>query len=582
VKKTCIFIAVMLGLFALGTIQGHPPADFDRCGSPGYSGRLDKCTVIMVGKDASADGSVMSTHTCDCGLCDWTWRYVPAQDHPEGTMRRIYYFNQFKTRPPAEGLRWDQYEQDFTGLEIPQPSHTFGYLHGMFGYMNDNQVAIGESTVGCRKGMRNPTAKFDITALTMLAMERATTARHAVRIMGELAEKYGYGASDSGEMLAVSDPDEIWVFEVMPVGPLWSPKTGKPGAVWCAQRVPDDHVSVCPNESRIGEVRIHKKNWFMASENYRTFAEEKGFYDSGKDGPFNWKKAYSPSEYSAAGTNGSRGRMWRFYDLVAPSRNFDPATGNMDYPFSIRPDKKLSVQDVMNMTRDTFEGTPYSATRGMLGGPFQNPNHLPYGFTLKEQKFNTPRVIGVNRAEYVTVTQCRGWLPDHIGGITWIAFGAQTTSCFMPFYAGVTAIPDSFKIGDHWEFDRRSARWAFDYTDYHTQPLYSYAIEDVRKAQREWEGNAVQRTARIDQRALELYRQDPERAREYLTGYCVNNAKLVIDAWWELGDQLLVKYNHLWIYDVKNRKRERVVYPDWWLEELVRYNQLKPVEEEKK
>jgi dipeptidase len=317
----------------------------------------------------------------------------------------------------------------------------------------------------------------------------------------------------------------------------------------------------------------------MASENYRSFAIKKGYYDPEKDGKFNWKKAYSPSPYSAAGTNGSRGRMWRFYDLVAPSREFDPATPNMEFPFSIKPEKKLSVQDVMNMTRDTFEGTPYAAARGIQGGPFKNPNHLPYGFTLKGKKYNTPRVIGVNRAEYITVTQCRGWLPDHIGGITWVAFGAQDTSCYMPFYAGVTAIPDSFKVGDHWEFDRRSARWAFDYTDYHTQPLYSYAIQDIRKAQEKWEGEAVRRTPRIDQRAQELYREDPDQAREYLTEYCINNAKLVIDAWWELGDRLLVKYNHLWIYDIENRKRKHLEYPEWWLEELVRYNQLEPVEE---
>jgi len=119
---------------------------------------------------------------------------------------------------------------------------------------------MGESTIGTVRKLENqtPTPAFDLTMLTIIAMERATTAREAIKIMGELAEKYGYGFHDTGEMLAVADPNEVWIFEIMPVGPLWTPKSGKPGAVWCAQRVPDDEVSVCPNESRIGEIDLNQ------------------------------------------------------------------------------------------------------------------------------------------------------------------------------------------------------------------------------------------------------------------------------------------------------------------------------------
>jgi len=540
--------------------------------------RRDACTVVIVGKKASADGSVISTHTCDCGVCDWTWRYVPPKDHAPGTMRKIYWFNQFETKPPEKGLRWDAIEGNFNGLEIPEVPHTYGYLHGAFGYMNDNQVAIGESTIGNRKEMDNETSapKMDITALTMLAMERAQTAREAIQIMGDLAVKYGYGHTDNGEMLAVTDPNEAWIFEIFPVGPLWVPDSDMPGAVWCAQRVPDDHVSVCPNESRIGEIDLNNKDYFMASENVISFAVENGFYDPNSGKPFNWKRAYSPNEVSATSTNGARGRMWRFFDLVAPSQKFSPDTPNMDFPFSVKPDKKLSVYDVMVMLRDKFEGTPFWTSRGLQGGPFQNPNYLPYGFKLDDKKYDTPRCIGVNRAEYVVITQCRGWLPNPIGGLLWIGWGAQDTHCMMPFYQGVTEIPKSFQIGDHWQFDRNSARWAFDYVDFHTQAVYSYAIQDVRKAQEKWEKPAVDRTPEIDQKALALYKQSPEMARKFLTEYCINHANLVINAWWELGDQLLVKYNKLWIYDVQERKRKPLEFPEWWLRELVKYNGLTP------
>ncbi|MDP2915057.1 MAG: C69 family dipeptidase [Candidatus Aminicenantes bacterium] len=543
----------------------------------------EACTVIMVGKNASTDGSVMTTHTCDCGVCDWTFRYIPAADHKPEDKRRIYHIDQFGAFPPSIGLKWEIIKNQFTGLEIPEVPHTYGYVHGDFGYMNDNQVSIGESTIGAQKKMENqtPTPKFDITMLTLVAMERAKTAREAIRTMGELGEKYGYGFTDTGEMLAVADSQEVWVFEIMPAGPLWTPQSGKPGAVWCAQRVPDDHVSVCPNESRIGEINLADKDFFMASPNVVSFAVEQKLYDPKSGKPFNWKRAYSPNEVSAAGTNGSRVRLWRFFNLVAPSKNFGPETMNMDLPFSVKADKKFSAYDIMQMTRDKCEGTIFDPARGLQGGAFSNPNFLPYGFKLDGKTYNTSRVIGVNRAEYVTVTQARSWLPDPVGGIVWLAFGAQDTSCFMPLYAGITEIPRSFQIGDHWEFSRDSARWAFDTVDFHTQVLYSLAIQDVREAQKKWEKSAIDRTPDIDKYAADLYQKDPVKARQYLTDYCLNNANLVINAWWDLGNQLLVKFNHLWMYDAKTRKRNPLPFPDWYLKALVEYNKLTPQEEKK-
>ncbi len=583
-KKLFLITCMLLGTLILSSGYAQVPSDCEKCDSSLSDLGLDACTVIIVGKDASVDGSVMTTHTCDCGVCDWTWRHVPAADHKPGSKRKIYHINQFETFPPEQGLKWDTYLKNDTGVEIPQVPHTYAYIHGMFGYMNDQQLAIAESTIGTQDKMENttPSATFDITMLTLLAMERCKTAREAIKTMGQLVEKYGYGHSDTGEMLAVADPKEVWIFEVMPVGPLWTPKRGKPGAIWCAQRVPDNHVSVCPNESRIGEIDLKKPDYFMASPNVISYAVDNGYYDPKSGKSFNWKKAYCPSPYSASSSNGSRVRLWRFLDLAAPSKKFSPDTPNMELPFSVKPDKKLSVQDVMTLTRDKCEGTQFYTARGLQGGPFKNPNYLPRPFKLDGKTYNTSRIIGVNRAEYVTVTQCRDWLPDPIGGIVWLAFGAQDTSCFMPLYAGITKIPDSFKIGDHWVFDRKSARWAFDYTDFHTQVVYSLAIKEVRKAQEKWEGGAVVKTPTVDKFALELYKIDPAQAVEYLTDYCHTNADSVIQAWWNLGDQLLVQFNHLWMYNIKTRKQGRLQYPEWWLRELVKYNNLQPQPEKKK
>ncbi len=573
-------IWLILGLWLIVALSWNPGAVFSQPQSETNDYPVwndpEGCTVILVGKAASTDGSVMSTHTCDCGVCDWTFRYVPGGMHKEGEGRRIYHVSQYITWPPEEGLKWERIKQDYTDLDIPQPERTYAYIHGMFGYMNENQVAIGESTIGTHRKLHNstPSAQLDLTTLTQLGMERAKTARDCIRIMGSLAEKYGYGFHDDGEMFAVSDPQEIWIFEIMPVGPLWTPGSGTPGAVWCAQRLPDDHVSVCPNESRIGEIDMDNTEFFMGSSNIVSFAIEKKLYDPESGEPFNWKKAYSPSEYSANSSGGSRARMWRFFDLVAPSRKFSPDTPNMDLPFSVKPDKNLSVQDVMNLTRDKYQGTKFDPAAGLRGGPFNNPNYHPRPVKVDGTTYNTPRTIGVNRAEYTTLTQCREWLPDPIGGIVWLCFGAQDTSCYMPLYIGSNIMPPSFEIGDHWEFNRKSARWAFDYVDFHALVAYSHAIQDIKQAQEKWEAKAVEMTPVIDAYAQQLYAKNPEEAVEYLTEYCNNNADLVVNAWWNLGDALLVKYRGLSIYDKETRKRSDLPYPEDWLREVIRFHKL--------
>ena len=288
-----ILAAVLVTAAGLTTAHSARPPLRDTAGTEAVSPPNDHCTVIMVGKDASTDGSTMATHAADCGTCDWTWRKVPAADHKPGEMRKLYRISQTRAWPPREGSKWDLIQKDPTGVEIPQPAHTFGYMHGVFGYMNDQQLAMGESTIGNARKLDNPTpgAKTNISMLTLLAMERCRTAREAVRFMGGLAETYGYGDVDGGEMLAVADPREVWIFEIMSVGPLWTPASGKPGAVWCAQRVPDGEVSVCPNESRIGEIDLGNAEFFLASPNVVACAVENKLFDPAAGKPFNFKRA---------------------------------------------------------------------------------------------------------------------------------------------------------------------------------------------------------------------------------------------------------------------------------------------------
>ena len=533
----------------------------------------DMCTVILAGKDATLDGSTITLQTADCGMCDFTFRYVQAKDFEEGATRKIYSRSQYVAWPEPEEvisnvdtIEGSYYKEWFTGIEIPQVERTYAYIHGIFGNINEKQLGINESTIGCRAEMRAPNARICIVELTMLAIERCSTAREAIKLMGEIAEEYGYGGPDSGEMLAVSDPKEAWVFEIMPAGPLWSPTSGTPGAVWAAQRVPDDEVSFCPNVSRIGEIDLDDTDNFMASSNVISFAVDKGFYDPESGKPFKFNLAYSPRTDSAISSGGSMARMWRLFNLAAPSKEFSARLPLDEFPFSIRPDHKVSVQDIMVMSRDVYKGTQFAPGDGVKGGPYGNPRYYNSPIVIDEKNYSSPRLISLNTAEYTTIIQLRDWLPEEIGGILWICLGAQDTSCYVPFYSGVTDIPYSFTVGNNWEMNRDSARKAMDYVDFHTAVAYNVMIKDVKEAQFKWEGSALTRIAATDQKAYELYLRNPEEAKAFLTEYCIDNANQVVDAWWGLGDDLFVKYNHFRVYTIEDgeRKTGRITFPEWY------------------
>ena len=582
-KNKILVTIITLVFFTLNfsLVFANPSNDCVECSLAG-----DMCTAILVGKDATLDGSTLTLQTADCGICDFRFYYVPAEEHEPGSERSIHAIPQLEDWPLEEekaGLSKEEipfYQKTDTDNTIPQVERTNAYIRGIFGNINEKQLGINESTIGSRSELSSPNADVSITELTLLAMEQCDTAREAIQLMGSVAEQFGYGQDWGGEMLAVSDPEEVWIFEIMPVGPLWTPEIGEPGAVWAAQRVPDDEVSFCPNESRIGEIDLDDPDHFMASSNVVSFAIEKGYYDPESGEPFRFNMAYSPQTDSAISSGGRRARMWRLFDLVAPSKGFSPELPNSEFPFSVKPDRKLSIQDLMTISRDTYEGTQFAPGEGVSGGPFGNPRYYNTSIQLDGKNYSSPRLISLNTAEYTTIVQLRDWLPDEIGGILWLALGAQDTSCYLPFYAGVNAIPESLTVGNNWEMNRDSARKAMDYVDFHTAVAYDILIEDVKEARYKWEGDALTHTSSVDMKAYDLYLQNPEEAKKYLTDYCVDNANQVVDAWWELGDDLFVKYNHFRIYTIEDgqRKTGRITLPEWYQRLVVQEDNLTPVE----
>ncbi|MDE7368719.1 MAG: C69 family dipeptidase, partial [Muribaculaceae bacterium] len=297
----------------------------------------DACTSIMVGKKASVDGSVMTSHTCDSWYRTWM-QMTQAKDFPNDTVTSIY-----------KGRMHTEYANSMDGVteagKIPQAKHIYKILDTAYPCMNEKQLAIGETTYSGRDTMVNKKGMFMIEELARIALERCSTAREAITLMGQLIKEYGYG--DGGECLTIADPNEVWIFEVQGEGP------DKIGGVWAAQRIPDDHIAVSANVSRIGKIDFKDKKNFMYSDNVKDVAKKMGLWDGKEE--FSFWKAYSGGNYQKEPKNYSVRELF-IMNQLAPNAGFNNQMAEL--PVSIKPEKKVSVDDVARLLGSYYEGTP--------------------------------------------------------------------------------------------------------------------------------------------------------------------------------------------------------------------------------
>ena len=298
-----------------------------------------ECTSVTVGKKASADGSVMTSHTDDSGRSRTNITVEKAADHPAGATETLYKRVAAKSEPG----RMNRYDNIPVG-EIPQVAHTYQFLNTAYPCVNEKQLAIGESTFGGRSELKSDSGLIDCQRLCQLMLERCSTAREAIKMAGELMKTYGW--IDAGECLTIADKNEVWHLEIV------GPGKGKLGAVWAAQRVPDDHVAVNANASTIREIDLKNKDYFMASDNVYSVAEENGWWSKKSGEPFRFAYAYAPQSRTMLAC---RRREWRVFDLLAPSLKLDPNAEN--YPFSVKPDSLVKLSDMVRVFQDYYEGT---------------------------------------------------------------------------------------------------------------------------------------------------------------------------------------------------------------------------------
>jgi dipeptidase len=500
------------------------------------------CTSMLVSKGASQDGSVMITYTCD-GEFHPHLEYSPPTQYEEG-----------------DSLAITDWGGNVRGW-IDQVPHTYGVI----GLMNEHQLAIGETTFDGRLDLRDTTGLLGYWDLMDLALKRARTAREAITVMTDLVTQYGYRST--GESFSIADPSEAWIMEMIGRGP------GGAGAEWVVVRVPDGYISCHANKARIGEFPLDDPENCRYSENVISFAADRGYYDSGSGEPFRFCDAYcppSPKEHRYADA-----RVWSIFRRAAPSQEFSTdyhraVQGAEPYPLWIKPDKKLSLQDVFDLMRDHYEGTPFDMTKGIDAGPFGSPDRCrPLSWTVDSVEYGWERPISTPQTGFSFVSQSRAELPDPVGGVFWYGLDNTYTCCYVPLYCSINAVPKSYATGTLSKFSWESAWWVFNFVSNYANLKYSYMLPEIQEVQTELEGDCFALQPLIEKTSLELLKSDSSLMVRYLTDYSVSHAEMVVARWKELGEHLLTKYNDGYVKNDKGRPEEKG-YPDSWLGEVLK------------
>ena len=480
--------------------------------------RAAACSDLIVGKKASADGSVMVSYSADSHTLYGDLVHYPAKSWGKGLMLEV--------------REWD------TGKPlgfIPQAPITYNVV----GNMNEHQVAITESTWGGRKELSDPKGIMDYGSLIYIALQRSQSAREAIRVMTGLVRDYGYYSS--GESFTIADKNEVWVLEMIGKGPK------KKGATWVAIRIPDDAISAHANQARIHKIPFGDKENCMYEKDVVNLAREYGWF-KGKDKDFDFQKAYNPYDFS--GLRACEARVWSFFrefdkgmdkytKLVKGDVNEEPM------PLYIIPDRKVTLADVRKGMRNHYEDTPLSMTQDPGAGAYRVPYRWrPMTFNVDGREYVNERAIATQQTGFVLIAQLRSWLPDAVGGILWFGVDDTNTAVLTPMYASITSIPECYRRGNGsmTEFSWTSAFWIHNWVANMAYHKYEPMIADIRPVQQQLEKSFDELVKTTDAKALELLKANPQQAISYLTEVCAKTANGTTERWKKLGEYLMVKY----------------------------------------
>lgn len=540
------------------------------------------CSTFAVGKHATVDGSVIVSHSDD-DISDGRIIYVPAADHPAGSVRNVYYddcsLGSDKTYNATEARRYigsdrgpgydtGDYAPSKPLGSIPQVLHTYAYFDSSYGVMNEHQLSIGECTCGAKVQPNPEPGKriFYTAELARVALERCKKAKEAVKLAGLLIAKYGYYGT--GETLLFGDPEEVWVMEMCGYD-----MEGSDG-IWVARRVPDDGFFAAANEFRIRTVDPKDPDTLFSDNLFDVCRNIFGWQPD--SGPLDWLRTVSYGEYSHPYY--SLRRVWRAMSLVAPSAGLKPwvESGYSDaYPFAIKPDKPLSVADVAAVYHDSYEGSEFDPTQTLAAGPWGDPTRFDVNPDQDEDTFNLneyhpdgawERPISIYRCGFYWINQSRSDVPDPVGALCWLGLHRPSTSCLMPLYPGLHGMPKALETMTILQLQRESAWWAFAAVGNYASLKWCYMIRDIKGRAAVREGISAKERFETEARALELLETEGEEAcRAWLGERCHKVVHETMADWWKLFDDLIVKYNSGGITTSPGHIMEHANYPRTWL-----------------
>ena len=481
------------------------------------------CTNFLVGKDASVDGSTMVSYAADSYALYGFLHHSPAADYPAGAVREV--------------KDWDTGKPLCT---IPQVAHTYNVV----GNMNEHQLTIGETTWGGRAELETGEG-IDYGSLIYIALERCKTAREAIKCMTDLVAEYGYASS--GETFSIADPNEVWMMELIGKGKV------EKGAVWVATRVPDDCIAAHANQARFTTINFKDKENWMWSKDVVKFARKQGYYTGKKDEDFNFQEAYAPYDFS--GLYVCEARVWSFFRKFSNDMDkyYDFATGKTfvetggkyageRMPLYIKPNHKVSAQELKNCMRDQYEGTPLDITQGPDAGPWNSKlRYGSLGFQLDSVQYWFERPIATQQTAWSFVAQMRGYESAKAGGIFWFGVDDAASTVYVPMYSTITEVPECFKEGngDMYNYSPTSAWWTYNIVANWAYTKYSAMMPDIKKVQAAWEDKFNAQVEAIDAQVANM---DAVHATEFLTEYSCAQAQESTAAWKDLGIYLFVKY----------------------------------------
>ena len=523
------------------------------------------CTNILVSKGATTDGSAMISYAADSHVLYGELYHYPAKKYNKGEMLNIY--------------EWDTGEK--LG-QIAQADETYNVV----GNMNEYQLAIGETTYGGRPELVDTTGIIDYGSLIYITLQRAKTAREAIILMGKLVEEYGYYSS--GESFSVSDPNEVWILEMIGKGTkLKQVKTEdsfeyineNKGAVWVALRLPEGTICAHANQSRITTFPKNDPENCLYAPDVISFAKEMGYYE-GSDDNFSFCDAYAPLNFE--GARFCEARVWAVFNRVKEGMDqyTDYAMGeNLEnkMPLFVYPDEKLSVKDVMELMRDYYQNTPLDMTKDIGAGPYSCiVRWRPLTWEVDSITYFNERAISTQQTGFSFVAQSRRWLPDPVGGILWFGVDDTYSTVYNPMYCGITKIPENYAVGngDMMDFSETSAFWIFNQVSNFAYTRYSYMSPEIREKQAKLEDMYITKVKETDKKASEVYKKDKNAATEIINDFSNNMAANTFKEWKALYYHLFTKYMDGNIkYKVEGQQNPRLEQPGYsedWYREIVK------------